>query len=210
VDEHILVEYLLGTLGPAERVAADAALAGSPALCAQLRLLADQLAEVGAALPPVAPTPSRRSALLAAVAPRPRLAGLVDAFARFVDVTREAAARLLGTVDAPDRWNPSPWPGIGIFHIEPGPSLAGAEVGIVRMRPGAHFPLHSHDGPERNLVLQGALVTSDGELLEAGAVYDGGPEVTHAFTALPGPDLIVVAVLECNLLFADGTRHGDH
>jgi anti-sigma factor ChrR (cupin superfamily) len=210
VDALTLTEYLLGGLDDQERAQVEAALASSPMLRAELRALAEVFGEVAAELPPELPSPSGRDRLLAAVAPRPRLASVVDALARFVDMTREAAAALLASVDEATRWHPTPWAGIRVFHIEPGPRIADAEVGFVHMAPGARFPWHGHDGDEENLVLQGALQVSDGRVVGAGEIYVGNPAVEHDFVALDGPDLILVAVLRCHLIFADGTLYGRH
>ena len=149
VDALTLTEYLLGSLDEHERVQVEAALASSPALRAELRALAEVFGEVAAELPPELPSPSGRDRLLAAVAPRPRLASVVDALARFVDMTREAAAALLASVDEATRWHPTPWAGIRVFHIEPGPRIADAEVGFVHMAPGARFPWHATTGTKR-------------------------------------------------------------
>ena len=210
MDELILTDYVLDQLDASERARVEAALATSPALQAQVRALTELLGELGAELPPVVPSAEGRARLLAAVAPRPRLAGLVDALAHFVDVARSQAAALLASVDDPERWGKSPWAGVDVFHIEPGPRLAGAEVGFVRMPAGARFPWHGHDGDEDNLILQGALRVSDGQVVQAGESYPGAAGVTHDFVALDGPDLIFVSVLHCNLLFVDGTQYGRH
>lgn len=210
VDELILTEYVLGTLAEAERAQVEAAVAASPELQAQVRELAELFACVAADLPTVEPSPDLRERLLRSAAPRSRLQGVVDALARFVDLTKEAAAALLATVDDATRWNASPWAGVEVFHIDPGPRLAGAEVGFVRMTPGARFPWHGHDGEEQNLVLQGALQVSDGQIVGPGEMYPGAPDIQHDFVALEGPDLILVAVLQCNLLFTDGTKYGRH
>lgn len=200
IDLDVLTDFVLGALSPAELARVEALVAASPALQADVRALAELLtADLGAA--PVAPAPAGRDRLLAALAPRPRLAALVDRVAAFVGLAREAAAALMASIDAPDRFAPSPWPGIGLFHIEPGPRYAGAEVGFIRMAPGTCFPRHGHVGTEVNLILQGALRLDDGTVLGPGDTYGGDASVVHDFEALPGADLILVAVLQGDLVF---------
>ncbi|MEZ4468805.1 MAG: cupin domain-containing protein [bacterium] len=202
IDATLLLAWLLDELAPADQARVEAAVQASPELRAEAQALAELIGEaVAAGTEAVAPAPAGRDRLLAAAAPRPRLAGFIDRVAAFVGVTLERAAALLASVDAPDRFAPSPWPGIGLFHIEPGPAFAGAEVGFVRMAPGTVFPHHGHGGTEINLILQGGLQLDDGTVLGPGDEYGGEPGVEHHFTALPGPDLILVAVLRGDLVF---------
>lgn len=75
------------------------------------------------------------------------------------------------------------------------PVGAGAErVSLLRVRPGAGVPAHTHTGEEATLVLGGALCDRD-RLFGVGDVAVATPEDDHHPTAGQGQDCVCLAVI---------------
>src|SRR5690606_3150475 len=149
------------------------------------------------ALPPRAPSPALRARLLASVAaPEQRLAPLRDRLARLFDVSVERSAELLALAFDPATWRELLSPGVALYHLQGGPAVAGADVGLVRVEAGARFPHHLHLGEERVLVLQGELVEDGGGRSRAGDVVVMAGGTAHAFVAGDGEALIYAVVVD--------------
>ncbi len=146
------------------------------------------------------PPPSLRGRLLRALQADP-WGPFVRPLARMVDVAEAAAEALLARIDDPDAWEPL-GPYIALQHLPGGPATADADVGFVRVADGVRFPLHSHAGVERTLVLRGVLVEeADGRRYPAGSRIDLEPGVTHAFRA-EGELIYAVVVWDVSFLEA--------
>lgn len=159
---------------------------------------------------PVAPLPSTKQALFAALA-GPWYAPFVRRVAELCDVSREAAQGLLSAVDDAGRWMVGPGPGTEAFHIDAGPSLEGAIVGFIRLEPGAAFPDHTHVGSEDVLVLQGGFVVAsdDGDVLvRAGEEAPMPAGSKHAFRAL-AEGCLYLGVVRGGLDFGEGLVGAD-
>lgn len=200
-----VVELLLDTLDPAERADVEAALSVHPdakRLRAEARAL---LAAMADELPAERPRQAARTRLMAAAAPRPRLAGLLSPLSRFLDLDEAAAGRVLALVDDAAVWVAAPLPGVALcdLDLQPGPAPSGARVGLVRLAPGVAFPHHTHFGDEQTLVLQGALRDDTGRVLRRGETLHQGPGTAHTFTALPGPDLVFAVILHGGISLPD-------
>ncbi len=157
----------------------------------------DQLAESTAPIAPPDALWARLEASLDAedVAPfAAKLGALFD-----VGITR--ARELLGGLTSTDGWE-ALLPGVQLFHLTGGPAAAGADVGFVRLQPGASFPLHRHRGDEHTLILTGRLRDSDGSESGPGdrAFKAAGSE--HSFVAV-GPGETIFAVVVGGVDFLD-------
>ncbi|HGG57102.1 MAG TPA: cupin domain-containing protein, partial [Nannocystis exedens] len=81
-------------------------------------------------------------------------------------------------------------------HFQGGASVATADVGFVRIDPGARFPLHHHGGDERGLVLQGLLrEDGSGALAGPGDEVYRGPNTSHSVTSAGDQPLIYAVVV---------------
>ena len=149
------------------------------------------------ALSPVAPAASVRARLLASIEAPGRLHHFAQRVAALLDVSAERAAALLDRIDDAASWEPGPFDGVALFHIEGGPAVASAVTGFVRVEPGARFGEHTHLGAERVLLLTGSLhEEGTGAVARAGELVEAGAGTSHAFVARPGPALVYLAVID--------------
>jgi hypothetical protein len=155
--------------------------------------LAEALAEsVGSEAPP----PALRSRLLAAATTGPmRHAPFFDELARLFDLGVDAVVRILERAGSDAEWEPGPHPAVRLFHLEPGPSLATADAGFVRMPASFEWPAHRHTAVERVLILEGGYRDSEGRIYRPGDIHEMGPETEHSFTTLPESPLLLALVL---------------
>ncbi len=146
--------------------------------------MADIVALLSESVEPVKPPAELRKRLLASVGQgTERFAPLKRRFAELVDLTETKVDALLAKLDDATAWQPVPFPGVQLMHIDGGPLTAGADVGFVRIDAGCTFPEHTHIGQETVLILEGTYVDSDGTVVTRGdvAVRDAG--TTHEITA---------------------------
>lgn len=207
-----LEAYLLDLLDPDERAEVEARLRASAPLRAELAAAREALAALGRSLPPVPPNPALRRRVLASAAATCRFAHLAPRAAALLDVGESRALSLLARVDAPDtRWDPGPAPGIALHHFDAGPAVARAITGFVRIAPGVSFPHHEHAGRERGLILQGAYRDgATGRVLRAGDAVDNPPGSEHDLTALAGPPLVFIVVVEGGVRIGEVFFGPDH
>lgn len=146
------------------------------------------------ALSPMLAPPARLKRRLMEAVERPRYAFL-DRVARLLDLGREQARAALDLIDSPEAWEAA-GQGCWLLHLTPGPTLTNAVVGLVRVQAGTRFPRHVHIGLERVLVLQGSLLDDSGRVSLPGDLVIMPPESAHDFEALPGDDLLYLAVVD--------------
>ena len=156
-------------------------------------MLVDAFAMSPALSPMLTPSPRLKLRLLEAIA-RPRYAFL-DRVARMLDVARDQARSVLDLVDDATRWE-SGGPGCWLIHLTGGPSLNDAVVGLVKVEAGVRFPRHVHVGDESVLVLQGGIRDDAGRISLAGDLVTMPASTEHEFEALPGEDLLYLAVVQ--------------
>jgi quercetin dioxygenase-like cupin family protein len=154
------------------------------------------LVELSRVLTPRAPSGGARDRLLSsALSPALRWAPHFDKLSRLFDMDEAGLQRIAQESALAERWENLPLPGVRLFHLVPGPALAGADAGLVSIAAGTPFPLHEHVGEERTLVLEGALSETDGTLYRPGDSLTMLAGSSHAFTVLPGPALVYAVVL---------------
>ena len=192
--EELLACHVLGVVDDAEAAQAERMLE-DPAGRAAFDQLAFAATSLSLSEESVAPPPAARDRLLASVRTENRFAEFGAQVARLIDYTEEAADALLRKIDDAASWVVGPSPGSHLVHFDPGPRLAGALTGFVRIDAGAPFPEHEHVGYEQVLVFQGAYRDSDGTIYTRGALVENEDGSEHSFVALPGPDLVYLVVL---------------
>jgi putative transcriptional regulator len=191
-----LLELAAGTLEAPARAAAAAHLSGCARCRAEAGVVATALEPMARTLPAELPRPGARARLLDAAGAGGRLHAFAAEVARLMDVAVAHARELLDAIDRPASWTAGPTPAIALFHLQPGPAVAGALVGFVRVAAGERFPWHRHLGDEQVLVLQGAIREEDGRVFRAGQLAAAPGGSGHAFTALPEVDLVYLVVLQ--------------
>jgi quercetin dioxygenase-like cupin family protein len=153
------------------------------------------LREVLAHLTPGAEAPPGRlrERLLSSVAqPRLRFAPLFGALADLFDLDDTELASLFERAAVSNSWLASRLPGTQLLHLRGGSRVADADNGLVRISAGARFPSHRHLGLERVVVLEGGYTEEpSGRLYLPGDLHEMPAGSTHAYTALPGRELLL-------------------
>jgi quercetin dioxygenase-like cupin family protein len=147
------------------------------------------LGDLGLAAGSVAPPAGGRERLLAEIDPFDeglfiRDEELLDALARFFDLSQAAARAIVEKASRPVAWEVTRMPGMRLFHLKAGPAFAHTDAGLVRYDPGGRFPHHVHMGLERTLILEGSLRTDDGVVHRPGDRLDQPLGTAHAFEVL--------------------------
>lgn len=99
------------------------------------------------------------------------------------DLGPDAVQRVFDAARGPEGWTDSPVPTVLAYHLDGGPSVAGADVGLVRIPDGFHFPEHTHTESEEYVVLQGTMRFTDGHREHPGDRVRNDASVRHAYIA---------------------------
>jgi anti-sigma factor ChrR (cupin superfamily) len=166
----LLPLYALGVLDDVESAVVERAVAGDPALAAELATY-QRTAEGMVA--PVAPSPAVHARLMASIGGG-RFETFSQRMAALFDVTVDRARELLGLIDRPASWEVGA-PGVGLVHFDGGPAAAAADCGFVRLAPNTAFPLHTPAGEEVSLILAGTLKDR-----RTGRTFGPGDEIVSA------------------------------
>jgi quercetin dioxygenase-like cupin family protein len=110
------------------------------------------------------------------------------------DLDEAGVIAILEASQASSAWEPFA-PGVLAFHLAPGPRLAGADAGLIRMDPELAFPSHTHLGDETVLVLEGAYRENTGRVVQAGDIHHMERGSIHSYEVLPGTPLLFAVVL---------------
>ena len=110
------------------------------------------------------------------------------------DISTEEASELLARAERNEGWEEGPAPGVLVMPVNPGPKVPEALTALVKVSPGATFPLHPHFGPERVMVLEGGYRDSTGAEVWRGEVQDMAPGTEHDFVALDGIGCVCASV----------------
>jgi hypothetical protein len=205
IDERV-GELLLGDVDERERAAMEAHAATCRRCGDALLAATEAFALVAAALPPEPLPPSLRARILAEVTPRP-MATFVDKLAALFDVTTQKARALIERLDAPEQsgaWQPGPVPDSWVMMFDaPGPKLAGAFCGFVKMMPSVSWPRHTHLGTEHMLVLSGGFKQDNGVEVHPGTLHTMTEGTSHAFVIFDDEPCISAAVVHGGVRFED-------
>jgi predicted ChrR family anti-sigma factor len=189
LDELQLLDHVCGTLDEIE--AADVARHLSSCRSCRARVAQTQgdLSALPLALPPLRPPPSLRDRLLTSARH-----SCADEVGRFFDLPPEDAKALLDAIESDARWEPGPF-GAWLFHLKGGPAFADADCGFIKILAGQPFPLHTHRGEERNLIVKGLLIDGSGRVYKRGDVLRYPDASSHTFRAAEGSDLVYATIL---------------
>ena len=207
--DDLVSEYVLGVLPAEQRRDIELLVADSSHVRRQVDAAAEALT-LGAAhgLPPVAAPRALRDRLMTTLAGPDRFAPFLPELATLFELPADTLRALLARADGAgtfweSRLDATDLPGTELFHFEVGPTLAaaGAAGGVLRLRPGATFPRHSHGGDETTFVLEGALRV-DKQLFGPGAIVGAAKGAIHEFSAAPERSLLIM-VLHHGITFTD-------
>ncbi|MET0341031.1 MAG: cupin domain-containing protein [Polyangiales bacterium] len=156
----------------------------------------DALTSAGAA----AARASGRARLLAAATHEGRFWRFDTQVAALLDLSRDAARKLLDLIDHPHVWQ-RPMPGVSLFWVNGGPRMEAALCGFLRVAPGKVFPEHEHLGDETVLVLAGAMLDPTTGTLTRPGELDQRAHGSRHVVAVPegGVDLLMLAVVHGGL-----------
>lgn len=113
---------------------------------------------------------------------------------------------VLKSMLTPEVWNPIPFPGIELCHVDESPRGEDAIVGFVRIQPGMVFPEHDHVGIEYAFVIQGAMLdtATPGVAHGPGTLRVMHPDTEHEISASPDHEpLIYLTVSERGIRFGE-------
>jgi putative transcriptional regulator len=148
------------------------------------------------------PRPSGISRLMgAALDGSMRYAPFFDKLAALFDLGVDEVARIMTRSLSDAAWVPGPSPGVRLFHLEGGPAVAAADVGLVRMDAGLVWPHHRHHGVERALILEGGYRESTGRVFVAGDLHEMQATTEHDFKVLDERPLLLAVVLTGKIEF---------
>lgn len=199
-DERI-AEYALGLLSEEEAAEIKALVAEDRALRLEVESYEQASADLAMLMPSALDASDGKepalspSKLLADANSPERFTPFVDEMVRLTEMSAAHAKKMLAQIDTDQGWDPPSIPGADIMHIDgDSPRSDGAEVGFVRLAPGATFPRHSHDGDEDYLVLQGACRDSNGRVYGAGDRVLNPAGSDHSFETIGNRPFIFVVV----------------
>jgi quercetin dioxygenase-like cupin family protein len=193
----VLDDVVLGTAPAALVQEVWSSALTDPVLAAALRDVSEIYGLIGSSVEAVQAPVHVRSRLLMTVAETPRFERFTDAVARILEVATDTAAAMIAGIDRVTSWEPSPWSGIQLYHLEGGPVAANAIVGFVRIAPGEVFPMHKHLGEEIVFILQGRCVDNLGSEHAAGELVRMPPNTEHElFVPHESPEFIYLALVQ--------------
>lgn len=173
------------------------------------------LCELVEGLAPALPSGDVRARVLATIAGEvaeartSRWRGFAARIAAMIDVGVERAEAFIAQALG-GGWDAGPVPGLTTLWVDGGAAAAGCIRGFVRLEAGLAFPEHRHLGDEATLVLEGALIDSDGTTAEAGELVEMAGGSTHGYRAGAGADLVMFVVVREGIAIGEtAIRHRD-
>ena len=189
--KELLPLYALDALDADEAKQVERAVAGDPALAAELDAFRESAHQLVTLVPTAVPGNDVKTRLMASIG-----AGRFERFAARVsslfDVTIDRARELLGLAERGASWE-TPVPGVGLVHFDGGPACATADCGFIRIAPGCTFPWHTHRGEEVSVILSGTLRDHSGRLLRPGDELVQATGSQHDLSAEGSEEVIFVA-----------------
>lgn len=194
IPEQRLIELALDTASQ-DGSPDTAHLASCEICCRELASLRDALVTVSGSGDTAEPSARLRTTVLGLADEAHRFEGFVSRVATRFDISEDAAREALAQIKNAANWEPGPLPGVRLFHLEGGPRVKGADVGLVSFEPGMNFPRHDHHGEELQLVLQGGFTEDTGRQFVAGDVLDTNAGFPHSFVVHNEEPCILALVL---------------
>lgn len=192
----LIPDYVLGALPADEQREVDDLVARSPELQREVDRVTEALAVT--ASDTAAPPPSLRARLLETLSGVDRFAPFLDDLTRIFELPVATIRKLLARIDDHE-WETSllgvPLESAELFHFPVGPRLreTGAAGGVVRIKAGALFPQHRHNGDELTYVLEGGYI-ADGRTHGPGAIIPMATGTEHHYQAAPERDLVIIVL----------------
>lgn len=189
-------DWLNGHLSEDEKLA----LEQDPLTRRELESMEHELAQLLLMAPPASPPSTKtRRALLEALEQTCRFEEFIPEIAQHLDISHDQARDYLLRIDRPESWEFIPIPGVSLFHVEGGPSVAQAITGFVRIKRGAVFPPHRHIGQETAVILQGTLIDSHSGRHKRGDTVIMDADSEHLIEADAKMDLIYLTVIQTGI-----------
>jgi quercetin dioxygenase-like cupin family protein len=154
----------------------------------------DVLDLLARAVPPTTPPASLRSRLFGRITGRDRYLPMLDRFATMCDLPTDTAQEHLDMIQKDDGWEDMV-EGVRFYDFEGGPGIGEAHGGIIRVAPGCTFPMHTHVGEEKILVLQGRAVDEKGNTYRAGDYIVSPDGSSHEVRTVGDEEVIYAAVV---------------
>jgi hypothetical protein len=137
-----------------------------------------------------------RARLLATVSEsEERFAPLFTKLTRFFDLSAEALRALFKRAANAGEWEPGPLPWVSLFHFQGGPTIAGCDTGLVRLKKGMPFPPHRHLGHERVLILEGGYFDHEQRWYGPGDIHEMPDGTQHSLQMNADRDVLLAVVL---------------
>jgi anti-sigma factor ChrR (cupin superfamily) len=193
----LIPDYVLGTLSAEETREVEQAIAASPALQQEADEIREAFGLLAAELPEARPSPDVKKRLLHTVTTEDRLAPFAPALAKYFDLAVDRVREILRWADDKTKdWIDGPMPGIRLLDFDGGPRVATADVGLVWLPAGLHFPWHRHTGYEVNFVLEGHIRDYDGRVYGPGECIDKPAGSEHEFWVVSEGNVLIGVVIE--------------
>lgn len=180
----------LDALDPDEAAQLEAAIAAAPELAADLASLREAAHLLPLGSDPIEPSAEVEARLMTSVGAG-RFERFASQIAQVFDLSLDGAREVLGLIERRAAWVQI-LPHIGLIHFTGGPRCASAHCGVVRVRAGSEFPLHTHRGDEMSVIVAGVVRLSDGTRFGPGDEVHGETGTSHALTAEGDEDLILL------------------
>ena len=177
--QELAAAYALGALDPAEASRLEAMAAADRDLRAELDSFLHIARRLAQSVPPVAPPPGVRSAVLARIARTPQLRA--DTPSPNVPPVVPPGFKFLRP--ATGRWTEGPVPGVRVQMLSTD-WRRNQTMLYIELDPGARYPDHRHSGPEQMFIVSGDL-RSGGLLLHAGDFVEGQEGSDHCDVVSP-------------------------
>lgn len=197
IRETLVASYAAGALDPGLALMVETQSAMSPRtehVRARAEAAAGALFERETPAPLSAQARVRALALIDAPSEAATAAPIAPEVADLPAPVRDAASAALAKGA---RWRFAT-PGLDILRL---PNSGACKVELLRARPGASAPTHTHEGGEYTLVLTGAFADETGRY-EVGDIQVADASLQHRPVAQPGPVCYLLAVSEGRLRFS--------
>lgn len=194
-DPEVLLGYAAGNLD----VAGSVLVATHLALCPRCRAEVGRLEAIGGALaaglPPAALAPDALSAIMARL-DEPAAAAMPSPAPGYDHETLHTVpSPLRGYLGGSLSTLPWKWRAPGIRELPVAIGGGPARATLIRIRPGAGVPAHTHIGVETTLVLRGAFVDEVGRFAR-GDVATAASDLDHHPVAATGEECICFVVID--------------